>query len=76
MAQGKAERCINPSEERFLGSQQRHKCEVLKGGYETENLSRIKKEMDDRPLTVLISEVTIGWEKLAGATGFEPVLPP
>jgi len=28
MAQGKAERCINPSEERFLGSQQRHKREV------------------------------------------------
>ena len=25
MAQRTAERCINPSEERFLGSQQRHK---------------------------------------------------
>jgi hypothetical protein len=43
MAQRTAERCINPSEERFLGSQQRHKREVLRG-YETENLSRIKKK--------------------------------
>ena len=43
MAQRTAERCINPSEERFLGSQQRHKRESSKG-YEPENLSRTKKK--------------------------------
>jgi len=39
MAQRKAERCINPPEEGFLGSQQRHTREVLRGS-EAANLGR------------------------------------